>query len=52
MSWLTRLSNTFRQNVVSQRISEEIEFHLHERIEELMEQGVPEEEARELYSRA
>jgi hypothetical protein len=28
MSWLARLSNTFRQNVVSQRISEEIEFHL------------------------
>ena len=51
MSWLARLSNTFRQNVVSQRISEEIEFHLQERIEELMEQGVPEERARELAAR-
>ena len=51
MSWLTRLSNVFRQNVVSQRISEEIEFHLHERIDELMEQGMSEEEARALATR-
>ena len=28
MSWLTRLSNNFRRDAVSQRISEEIEFHL------------------------
>ena len=48
MSWLTRLSNTFRQHIVSQRISEEIEFHLHERIDELMGQGMPEEKARAL----
>ena len=27
MSWLARLSNTFRRDVVSQQISEEIEFH-------------------------
>ncbi len=51
MSWLTRLSNVFRQNVVSQRISEEIEFHLQERIDELTEQGVPEEKARALARR-
>jgi len=51
MSWLTRLCNTFRRRAVWQRISEEIEFHLHERIDELMEQGMSEEEARALATR-
>ena len=51
MSWLRRLSNTFRRHVVWQRISEEVEFHLHERIDELMEQGMSEEEARALATR-
>jgi len=48
MSWLTRLSNNFRRDVVSQGISEEIEFHLQERVEELMEQGMSEKKARAL----
>lgn len=51
MAWLTRLSNVFRRDTVSQRISEEIEFHLRERIDELMEQGLPEEKARALATR-
>ena len=51
MSWLTRLSTILRRDVVSQRISEEIEFHLNERVDELMEQGMPEEKARALATR-
>ena len=51
MSWLTRLSNIFRREEVSERISEEVEFHLHERIDELIEQGMPEEKARALATR-
>jgi predicted permease len=51
MSWLARLSNIFRQHVISQRISEEIEFHLRERVDELMQQGMPEEKARALATR-
>jgi putative ABC transport system permease protein len=46
MSWFARLSNIFRQDQVSQQISEEIDFHLLERVDELVQQGVPEKEAR------
>jgi len=51
MSWFKRLRNNFRGNTISQRISEEIEFHLEERVDELIEQGMSAEEARALATR-
>jgi putative ABC transport system permease protein len=51
MSWLARLCNNFRQHAVSRQISEEMEFHLQERVDELMEQGMSEKDARALATR-
>src|ERR687895_292307 len=51
MSWLKRLSNNFRGHTVSRQISEEIEFHLQERIDELIQEGMSERDARALATR-
>ena len=51
MSMFRRFANLFRRDAVSQRIAEELEFHLQERIDELIEQGVPAEKARALAAR-
>jgi putative ABC transport system permease protein len=48
MGRLRRLGNLFRQAEVSQAISEELQFHIRERVDELVEQGVSEPEARRL----
>lgn len=51
MSWFTRFVNSFRAHRVSEQISAEIEFHLQERVDALIEQGMSEQEARALAKR-
>lgn len=46
MSWLRRLSNTFRTRRLSSDIDREIAFHVAERAAHLRRQGVSEDEAR------
>ena len=46
MSWYHRLRNTLRSEKVSSELNHELEFHLAERIDELMARGMTEEEAR------
>lgn len=45
MSWLTRLSNTFRPSKLRRDIEREMAFHLEERADELRARGLSEEEA-------
>jgi hypothetical protein len=46
MSWLVRLVNVFRADRVSDEIDREMKFHLGERTDDLIADGVPEDAAR------
>jgi hypothetical protein len=46
MAWYHRLRNTMRPEGVSSELNREVEFHLSERIDELVASGMSEEEAR------
>src|SRR5919197_4892309 len=46
MSWLVRLVNVFRAGRVSDEIDREMKFHLGERTDDLIADGVPEDAAR------
>ncbi|HEX6069119.1 MAG TPA: ABC transporter permease [Longimicrobiaceae bacterium] len=46
MAWYHRLRNTMRPEALSSELHRELEFHLTERIDELMASGMTEEEAR------
>src|SRR4051812_12762192 len=45
MAWHERIRNLFRGDKVGERIDDEFAFHLAERIDELVEQGMSEAEA-------
>ena len=45
MSWFTRLRNVFRPDAVSDEIAREMAFHLAERTDELVAQGMSREAA-------
>ncbi len=40
MSWLSRLTNTFRPSQLDRGLDEELRFHLDERSADLMAQGL------------
>lgn len=46
MSWMQRLWNSFKRESLNSGIDEELAFHIEERAEELVEQGMSLEEAR------
>ncbi len=46
MAWYRRLRNMFRSEGLSSELNREVEFHLAERIDELVASGMSEEEAR------
>ena len=45
MSWQARLRNFFRAERLSEELDSELEFHLAETVDGLMDEGVPEDEA-------
>lgn len=45
MPWYTRLRNVFRSGKVSREIDSELDFHLAERMDQLMTEGMSEGEA-------
>jgi predicted permease len=51
MAWYHRLLNLFHRAELSQAIDDELQFHIDERIDELMGQGIGAEEARRLATR-
>jgi predicted permease len=51
MAWYRRLLNLFHRAELSQAIEDEFQFHIDERVDELMGQGVSEPEARRLAAR-
>ena len=46
---MTSISNLIRRRRMKIEISEEIESHIQERVDELVESGIPEREAHPLY---
>jgi hypothetical protein len=46
MAWHHRILNIFRSNRISRDIQREIDFHIAERVDDLVATGVPESEAR------
>ena len=46
MSWFSRLRNQFRENAVSKEISKEMQFHLSEKVDDLIGAGMPPAAAR------
>jgi predicted permease len=51
MAWHHRILNIFRSNRISRDIQREVEFHIAERVDELVAGGMPEAEARRVARR-
>src|SRR5882762_2892964 len=51
MGWIRRLRNLARRHQLNRDLEREISFHIAERIDDLMAQGIGEEEARYIASR-
>lgn len=45
MSWITRISNAFRSSKTAADLDEELQFHLEERVDDLIARGMPRKEA-------
>jgi len=51
MSWLTRIANAFRTSETAADLDEELQFHLDQRIADLIKDGTPQNEARQIARR-
>ena len=51
MAWHHRILNIFRSNRISRDIQREIDFHIAERVDDLVATGIPEAEARRVARR-
>ena len=51
MSWVTRLANVFRPGKTAAALDEELQFHLDQRIADLLNVGTPRDEAERIARR-
>jgi putative ABC transport system permease protein len=51
MSWLTRIANVFRSSETAADLDEELQFHLDQRVADLIKDGTPQNEARQIARR-